>query len=85
MGLSPVAPPSSPSSLLTFEPGKPLQEMEEAYIRLTLKYANNNRMRAAEILGISLRTLYKRLADFAKAEETSPANTEAASVTGTGG
>jgi len=57
--------------------------MEEAYIRLTLKYANNNRMRAAEILGISLRTLYKRLADFAKADEAS-ASAETASVTGTG-
>jgi transcriptional regulator with PAS, ATPase and Fis domain len=75
-----AAPPAAPSSL-TFEPGKPLQEMEEAYIRLTLKYANNNRMRAAEILGISLRTLYKRLADFAKAD-ASPDNAEAASVTG---
>jgi len=81
---SPVAPTTSLSSSLTFEPGKPLQEMEEAYIRLTLKYANNNRMRAAEILGISLRTLYKRLADFAKADETSSTNAEAASVTGIG-
>ena len=70
---------------MTFEPGKPLQEMEEAYIRLTLKYANNNRMRAAEILGISLRTLYKRLADFAKADQTSTANAEAASVSSLGG
>ena len=83
IALSPVAPPGAASSL-TFEPGKPLQEMEEAYIRLTLKYANNNRMRAAEILGISLRTLYKRLADFAKAEAASSANAEAASVSGSG-
>src|SRR4029079_12009052 len=83
MAFSP-APPASASSSLTFEPGSPLQEMEEAYIRLTLKYANNNRMRAAEILGISLRTLYKRLADFAKAEAASSANAEAASVSGSG-
>jgi len=83
VAFSPVAAPPSTASALTFEPGKPLQEMEEAYIRLTLKYANNNRMRAAEILGISLRTLYKRLADFAKADEAS-ASAETASVTGTG-
>jgi len=88
MTFAPAAPPSSTTSAaspMTFEPGKPLQEMEEAYIRLTLKYANNNRMRAAEILGISLRTLYKRLADFAKADQTSTANAEAASVSSLGG
>src|SRR6185312_13964426 len=77
---SPVTAPPSAASALIFEPGKALQEMEEAYIRLTLKYANNNRMRAAEILGISLRTLYKRLADFAKADEASPENAEAAGM-----
>ena len=66
------APQTSPA-VLTFEPGRPLQEMEEAYIRLTLKYTNNNRMRTAEILGISLRTLYKRLSEFAKAEAALPA------------
>ena len=64
---------------LTFEPGRPLQEMEEAYIRLTLKHTNNNRMRTAEILGISLRTLYKRLAEFAKTDATlAPESAEAA-------
>jgi len=70
-------------SALTFEPGRPLQEMEEAYIRLTLKHTNNNRMRTAEILGISLRTLYKRLAEFAKADATlAPESAEAASRNG---
>ncbi len=62
-----AAPPPGPPSL-TFEPGKPLHEMEEAYIRLTLSHTNNNRIRTAEILGISLRTLYKRLAEIAKAD-----------------
>jgi DNA-binding NtrC family response regulator len=69
--------------MLTFEPGRPLQEMEEAYIRLTLKHTNNNRMRTAEILGISLRTLYKRLSEFAKADaNTAPESAEAATLNG---
>ncbi len=59
---------ASPPSALIFEPGKPLHKMEEAYIRLTLNHTSNNRVRTAEILGISLRTLYKRLAEFAKAD-----------------
>ena len=62
--------PPAAFAALTLEPGRPLQEMEEAYIRLTLKHTNNNRMRTAEILGISLRTLYKRLSEFAKADGT---------------
>ena len=71
------------SAALTFEAGRPLQEMEEAYIRLTLKHTNNNRMRTAEILGISLRTLYKRLAEFAKADANlAPKGAEAATQNG---
>jgi DNA-binding NtrC family response regulator len=58
--------------------------MEEAYIRLTLSHTNNNRIRTAEILGISLRTLYKRLAEIAKADGKSP-NSRAASSAGTEG
>jgi len=84
-----AAPPlsSKPSTgpALTFEPGRPLQEMEEAYIRLTLSHTNNNRMRTAEILGISLRTLYKRLAEFAKADAKSATDAEITTVTGAGG
>ncbi|MBV8842647.1 MAG: sigma-54-dependent Fis family transcriptional regulator [Bryobacterales bacterium] len=58
------------SSHLVLEPGKRLPEVEEAYIRFTLKHANNNRARTADILGISLRTLYKRLAEMAAAEKS---------------
>jgi DNA-binding NtrC family response regulator len=49
--------------------GKKLPEVEEAYIRFTLKHTNNNRSRTADILGISLRTLYKRLSEMAAADK----------------
>ena len=43
--------------------GPQMHELEEAYINLVLKHTKNNRTRAAEILGISLRTLQNRLKD----------------------
>jgi DNA-binding NtrC family response regulator len=75
----PTAPPDVPAGL---EVGKSLREIEEAYIRLTLAQTNNNRTRAAQVLGIGIRTLYKRLAEMAK---TDPKNDRRASGTGVGG
>jgi DNA-binding NtrC family response regulator len=58
--------PSNASGQITLQPGRPLSHAEEAYIKLTLEHVNHNRKRAAEILGISLRTLQNRIAEFHK-------------------
>jgi DNA-binding NtrC family response regulator len=46
--------------------GDRLSDVEEAYIRLVLKYTNNNKTRAAEIVGVSLRTLHNKLHTYAE-------------------
>ncbi len=44
------------------QPGHSLMELEESYIKLTLNHVHGNRKLAAEMLGISLRTLQNRIA-----------------------
>jgi DNA-binding NtrC family response regulator len=81
-GLAPArltqAPPPAPAldstKSISFEAGKSLSEVEKAYIQLTLKFTGNHRARAAEVLGISTRTLQNRLAEYAA--EAAPANEE---------
>ena len=58
--------PSHINGRLTLQPGQSLSYAEEAYIKLTLEYVNNNRRRAAEILGVGLRTLQSRIGGFRK-------------------
>ena len=52
---------------ITVEAGRRLEDIEKEYIRLTLKHSRTHR-EAAGILGISLRTLHKRLSEL-KAED----------------
>jgi len=63
-----AAAPVSVEGTLELRAGSPLTEVEEAYIRLTLKHTNNNRRRAADILGICLRTLHNKIRSYESAE-----------------
>jgi DNA-binding NtrC family response regulator len=67
-----VTPGSAGKCSITLDAGRRLREVEDAYIRLTLKHTENNRKRAAEMLGIGLRTLAGRIADFAADDAAEP-------------
>jgi DNA-binding NtrC family response regulator len=55
--------PSLPAgpSCITLPVGSTVEEVEIALIRMTLEHTKNNKTRAAEILGISSKTLFTRL------------------------
>ena len=54
-----VAPPSDGSGALT--PGTTVDEAERRLIEMTLQHTGGNKTRAAEMLGISLKTLHNKL------------------------
>ena len=53
--------------------GTTVSDAEKALIQLTLQHTKNNKTRAAEILGISLKTLFNKLKEYGAAEADSPA------------
>ena len=53
--------------------GTTVGEAEKALVRLTLQHTKNNKTRAAEILGISLKTLFNKLKEYGAAAEAEAA------------
>jgi len=58
------APPGAAGPVVSLEPGTTVEEAEERLILMTLKHTRDNKTRAAEILGISLKTLHNKLNRF---------------------
>ena len=64
---APVAPPPN---TVTITPGMTMAEIERAAIEAALRETRGNRRKAAEILDIGERTLYRKLKEYGLAEET---------------
>jgi DNA-binding NtrC family response regulator len=61
---TPKAPNSRDASGTGLEPGMTVAEGERALIELTLRHTGGNRVNAAEILGISAKTLFNKLREY---------------------
>jgi transcriptional regulator with PAS, ATPase and Fis domain len=57
-------PTPGPSDAVALSPGITVDEAEQRLILMTLEHTRNNKTRAAEILGISLKTLHNKLKKF---------------------
>jgi DNA-binding NtrC family response regulator len=69
-----VAPPTTGDPNLVSVPvGTTVEEAEKALILRTLEHTRNNKTRAAEILGISLKTLHNKLKEYGAAEPSQAA------------
>jgi len=60
------APQEQEADMLRIRMGTPMDDVEEAYIHLALAYTKNNKHRAAELLGISLRNLHNKVRAYAE-------------------
>ena len=57
--------------------GTPLAEVERRLITATLRHCDGNKSKAAELLGVSLKTLYNRLGAY-RTDEAAEASTKTA-------
>ncbi len=53
-----------PPSVVTIRPGMTMAEIERAAIEAALRETRGNRRKAAELLGIGERTLYRKLREY---------------------
>ncbi len=67
-GVPMSAPPVPAGSPVVLRPGMTVDEAERHLIELTMNHTGNNRTRAAELLGISAKTLFNKLKQYGEAE-----------------
>jgi two-component system response regulator HydG len=60
------------ASTVTFSVGTPLDEVERRLLRETLRYAKGDKSVAAQLLGISTRTIYRKLGEMEVTEAKDP-------------
>ncbi len=61
--------PASDGELVKFQIGTTVEQAEKGLILRTLEHTRNNKTRAAEILGISLKTLHNKLKEYGAGRE----------------
>jgi DNA-binding NtrC family response regulator len=64
----PVGQPAALDDMLQVPMGRRMSEVEEAYLRFTLQRVKNNKRRAAEMLGLCLRTLHNKIHSYEQAK-----------------
>ncbi len=64
LGVSDSAPQAEDGTTITIRVGTPLEEVERRVTMATLAYCGHVKRKAAEILGVSLKTLYNRLETY---------------------
>src|SRR5882762_1988497 len=72
VAISDAPPKTDDGTTITIRVGTPLEEVERRVTMATLAYCGHVKRKAAEILGVSLKTLYNRLETYNGKEELGP-------------